>query len=298
MRKLGFDYETLRAERPDLIMLSTCLMGQTGPLASFAGYGNLAAALAGFFDLAGWPDRPPAGPFGAYTDYIAPRFNAAAILAALEHRRRTGEGQHIDLAQAEAALHFLAPAVLDYTVNGVVTTRAGNRDREMSPHGVYPCAGADRWVAIAARDDRDWRALCEAFGAPQLAADPRFASAASRRAHAEELDARLAEWTAPLAMEEIERRLHAAGVPASGVYNSPELALDPQLAERGHIVALPHPTEGQTFVEASRFRLSRTPARVEGQAPCFGDSTMWVLESVLGYGDERIAELAISGALE
>ena len=298
MRKLGFDYETLRPVRPDLIMLSTCLMGQTGPLASFAGYGNLAAALAGFFDLAGWPDRPPAGPFGAYTDYIAPRFNAAAILAALEHRRRTGEGQHIDLAQAEAALHFLSPAVLDYTVNGVVATRAGNRDAELSPHGVYPCVGADRWVAIAARDERDWRALCEALGAPQLAAEPRFASAASRLAHADELDARLATLTAPLEMEEIERRLHAAGVPASGVYNSPELACDPQLAQRGHIVGLPHPTEGRTFVEASRFRLSRTPARVEGQAPCFGDSTMWVLESVLGYEDERIAELAISGALE
>jgi crotonobetainyl-CoA:carnitine CoA-transferase CaiB-like acyl-CoA transferase len=169
MKGFGLDYATLRQHKPDLIMLSTCLMGQTGPLAGFAGYGNLAAAMTGFYDLTGWPDRPPAGPFGAYTDYIAPRFNAAAILAALEHRRLTGEGQHIDLAQAEASLHFLAPAILDYTVNGIVTTRGGNRDRELAPHGVYPCAGKDRWVAIAARDDRDWRALCEALGAPALA---------------------------------------------------------------------------------------------------------------------------------
>jgi crotonobetainyl-CoA:carnitine CoA-transferase CaiB-like acyl-CoA transferase len=298
MKGFGLDYETLRRVKPDLIMLSTCLMGQSGPLAGFAGYGNLAAALTGFYELTGWPDRAPAGPFGAYTDYIAPRFNAAALLAALEHRRRTGEGQHIDLAQAEAALHFLAPAILDYTVNGVVATRDGNRDRELAPHGVYPCAGQDRWVALAARDDRDWRALCRALDAPGLASDARFASAEARLGYAGELDALLAGHTAPLAMEELEERLHAAGVPASGVYNSPEAARDPQLAQRGHFVPVAHPTRGQAVVEGPRFRLSRTPARVTGPAPSFGDSTQWVLESVLGYDEERIAQLAIAGALE
>jgi benzylsuccinate CoA-transferase BbsF subunit len=101
--------------KPDLVMLSTCLMGQSGPLATFAGYGNLAAAISGFSNLGGWPDRPPSGPFSAYTDYVSPRFIAAAILAALDHRRRTGEGQYVDLSQAEASLHFLAPAILDYT---------------------------------------------------------------------------------------------------------------------------------------------------------------------------------------
>jgi crotonobetainyl-CoA:carnitine CoA-transferase CaiB-like acyl-CoA transferase len=298
MKGFGLDYETLRAVKPDLIMLSTCLMGQTGPLSGFAGYGNLAAAMTGFYELTGWPDRPPAGPFGAYTDYIAPRFNAAAVLAALEHRRLTGEGQHIDLAQAEAALHFLAPAILDYTVNGAVASRDGNRDREMCPHGVYPCAGEDRWVALAARDERDWRALCEALGAPALAREPRFASLEARRAHAGALDAALAALTAPLEMEEIERRLRAAGVPASGVYNSPEAARDPQLRHRDHFVTVAHPTQGESVVEGPRFRLSRTPARVTGPAPSFGDSTQWVLETVLGYDDERLAALAIAGALE
>jgi crotonobetainyl-CoA:carnitine CoA-transferase CaiB-like acyl-CoA transferase len=296
--KLGLDYGTLRKLKPDLIMLSTCLMGQSGPLASFAGYGNLAAAMTGFYELTGWPDRPPAGPFGAYTDYIAPRYNASALLAALEHRRLTGRGQHIDLSQAEAALHFLAPAILDYTVNGVVATRDGNRDREHAPHGVYPCAGNDRWAAIAARDDREWRALCEALGAPALAADARYATAAARLAAQGEVDALVAKLTAPLAMEEVERRLHAAGVPASGVYNSPEAARCPQLAHRGHFVPVPHPTQGQAVVEAPRFRLSRTPAEVTGPAPSFGDSTHWVLESVLGYDDDRIAQLAIAEALE
>jgi benzylsuccinate CoA-transferase BbsF subunit len=179
-----------------------------------------------------------------------------------------------------------------------VTTRAGNRDRELAPHGVYPCAGEDRWVAIAARDDRDWRALCEALDAPALASDARFATAAARIVQQDALDALLAGLTAKLAMEEIERRLHAACVPASGVYNSPEAASDPQLAQRGHFVTVPHPTEGQAVVEAPRFQLSRTPAQLTGPAPSFGDSTQWVLETVLGYDDDRIAELAIAGALE
>jgi crotonobetainyl-CoA:carnitine CoA-transferase CaiB-like acyl-CoA transferase len=298
MKAFDLDYETLRREKPDLIMLSTCLMGQTGPLAGFAGYGNLAAAMTGFYELTGWPDRPPAGPFGAYTDYIAPRFNAAAVLAALEHRRRTGEGQHIDLAQAEAALHFLAPAILDYTVNGVIARRDGNRDRELAPHGAYPCAGEDRWIALAARDDRDWRALCEALSAPALAADARFASAAARRERAAELDALLAGLTAPHPVEALEARLRASGVPASGVSNSPEAARDPQLAHRGHFVPVSHPTDGDAWVEGPRFRLSRTPGAVAGPAPSFGDSTQWVLETLLGYDDERIASLAIAGALE
>jgi benzylsuccinate CoA-transferase BbsF subunit len=168
----------------------------------------------------------------------------------------------------------------------------------MAPHGVYPCAGDDRWVAIAARDDGDWRALCEALGARPLAAEARYATAAARRAHRDELDALVASLTAPLEMEEVERRLAAAGVPASGVYNSPEAARDPQLAHRGHFVPVPHPTQGQAVIEGPRFRLSRTPASVGGPAPSFGDSAQWVLESVLGYGEERIAELAIAGALE
>jgi crotonobetainyl-CoA:carnitine CoA-transferase CaiB-like acyl-CoA transferase len=298
MKGFGLDYEALRRVKPDLIMLSTCLMGQTGPLARFAGFGNLAAAFSGFYELAGWPDRAPAGPFGAYTDYIAPRYNAAAILAALEHRRRTGEGQHVDLSQAEASLHFLAPAILDFTVNAHCATRDGNRDREMAPHGVYPCAGDDRWIAIAVRDARDWRALCAAMGRPELAEDARFASAEARLARRDELDALVAAWTAQRPMEDAEALLQARAVPASAVQNSPECVRDPQLRHRGHFIPLPHPAKGRTVVEGSRFRLSRTPARIEGPAPAFGLDNQWVLSELLGYDEQRIAELVIAGALE
>ncbi len=298
MKGLGLDYETLRRVKPDLIMLSTCLMGQTGPYGRFAGFGNLAAALSGFHELAGWPDRAPAGPFGAYTDYIAPRYNAVAILAALEHRRRSGMGQHIDLSQAEASLHFLAPALLDCVVNGQVVSRDGNHDREMAPHGVYPCAGDDRWVAIAVRDERDWRALCTAIERPELAEDPSLASASARLSRRDELDALLSAWTARLTMNEVESLLQARGVPASAVQNSPECVRDPQLLHRGHFVPIPHAAKGQTVVEGPRFHLSRTPARIDAPAPSFGLDNHWVLSDLLGYDDERIAELVIAGALE
>lgn len=189
MRAWGFNYEQLRKIKPDIIMLSSCLMGQTGPIAKIAGYGNMAAAISGFHNLTGWPDRPPAGPFGAYTDYISPRFSAMAILAALDYRRRTGEGQYIDQSQSECSLHFLGPAILDYTVNGRVRVRAGNTDHVFAPHGVYPVAGEDKWIAIVCRTDDDWRRFCAAVGRDELAADSRYASIPSRLEHRETLDA-------------------------------------------------------------------------------------------------------------
>lgn len=298
MRGWGLGYEALRAVKPDVIMLSSCLMGQTGPLASFAGYGNLAAAISGFSNLGGWPDRPPAGPFSAYTDYVSPRYITAAILAALEYRRRTGLGQHIDLSQAEASLHFLGPALLDYTVNGRVAGRIGNRDRDLVPHGVYPAAGEDRWVAITVDGDAQWRALCTAMDDPALADDARFATIDARRANEEALDAIVAAWTVSRDMLAIEASLQAHGVPASAVQNSSQLAADAQLRHREHFLQVPHALHGTTTVEASRFHLSRTPATVTGPAPTYGEDTQAILSDVLGYDDDRITALVAAGALE
>lgn len=297
MARLGLDYPTLASVKPDLVMLSTCLMGQTGPLARFAGYGNLAAAISGFSNLGGWPDRPPAGPFSAYTDYVSPRFVAIAILAALEHRRRTGEGQYVDLAQSEAALHFLTPALLDWTVNGRLPVRVGNRDASHAPHGVYPAAGDDAWIAIAVTSESAWRALAALMGRPGLADDPRFAGAAARVAHADLLDAHVAAWTAAQNRHALAARLQAAGVAASAVQTSADLVRDPHLAARGHFVRVPHPVHGQTTVEGPRALLSRTPGRVAGAAPAFGADNDFVLREILGYDDARITALVAAGAL-
>ncbi|MFN8546072.1 MAG: CoA transferase [Candidatus Binatia bacterium] len=298
MQALGLDYATLRRVKPDIVMVSSCLMGQTGPLARFAGYGNLASAIAGFSNLGGWPDRPPAGPFSAYTDYVSPRFTAAAILAALDHRRRTGEGQHLDLSQAEASLHFLGPWVLDYTVNGRLHERVGNRDPDSAPHGTYPTAGDDRWVAIAVADDAQWTALAEAMGQPALAHDPRFATAAARVAHAETLDALVAAWTAPHDRHALAALLQARGIAAYAVQNSGDCVRDPQLLHRGHFVEVSHPEHGEVTLEGSRFRLERTPAVPPAVAPTFGADNDVVLRELLGYDDARVTALVAAGVLE
>ena len=160
MRSWGFGYDALRQVNPEVVMLSSCLMGQTGPLASFSGFGNLAAAISGFHAITGWPDRAPCGPYSAYTDYVAPRITVAVLLAALDHRARTGEGQFIDFSQAEASLHLLAPALLDYELSGRELGRDGNRHPELCPHGVFPCRARgdddDRWIAIAVEGDEAW----------------------------------------------------------------------------------------------------------------------------------------------
>jgi benzylsuccinate CoA-transferase BbsF subunit len=298
MRAWGFDYESLRQVKPDLIMLSTCLMGQTGPMSHFAGFGNLAAAVVGFANLAGWPDRPPAGPFAAYTDYIAPWFNASAILAALEYKRRTGEGQYIDLSQAEASLHFLSPALLDYAVHGRIHNRDGNRDGNYAPHGVYPTAGEDHWIAIAVTTEEQWRSLCTAMNRADLAKEACFTTMTDRLAHQDELESLIAAWTKDKEPLQLEALLQERGVPASAVRTIHELADDPQLKHRGHFVQLTHPTQGTATVEGSRFHLSRTPARIEGSVATVGRDNQYVLETLLGYSEERITELAAAGVLE
>lgn len=296
-KRLGFGYEALREVKPDLIMLSTSLMGQTGPLARFAGYGNLGASLGGFHELTGWADRPPAGPYSAYTDYVAPRFSASALLAALLHRQRTGKGQYIDVAQAEVGIHFLAPAVLAASADGEIMSRAGNADENYAPHGCYPVEGTDRWIALAVENEESWRALCDELRTPEWAKDDRFANASARRDHANVLDVLLAERTAAWKGEDLEAALISRGIASHCVLDSAGLCADPQLLAREHFVD--RETNGlRTVVEASRSHLSRTPAHVGDVIPTMGADNHWVLSELLGYDDEKIAQLAIEGVLE
>jgi crotonobetainyl-CoA:carnitine CoA-transferase CaiB-like acyl-CoA transferase len=272
----GLGYERLRELNPSVIVLSTSLMGQTGPYGHFAGYGNVGAAMSGFQSLVGWPDRPPFGPYGPYSDYVGPRFALVVLLAALDRRLESSESCYIDAAQVEAAVHFLAPQVLDFETTGRVAERNGNQDPQMAPHGVYRCL--DGWVALAVRDDRDRRALAELLG---VTAD----------------DAGIASWTIERRAHEVEELLQARGIPAHEALDSESALRDPQLLARGHFVELEHPLYGRTVVQGPRHRLSETPAAVDRPAPTLGRDNDHVLHELLGYDGDRIGHLNEIGAL-
>ncbi len=297
MRKWDMHYEALREVNPRIIMLSSCLNGQTGPQAMLAGFGTMGAQMAGFGALVGWRDRPPSGPYSAYTDYTSPKLIAAGILAAVDHRRRTGQGQYIDFSQVEGAIHFLTPAMLDYFVNGRVQEADGNFSPDHAPHGVYPCSGRDRWVAIACGTEAEWQALCRATGHPDWQSDSRFATLAARQANREALDALIAAWTLPREVDVIEDTLQAAGVPVHRASSSEDAFADPQLEFRQHFIQVKHRELGPVTVESSRLRLSRTPAQTLSAGPMFGEHNDRVLREILGMSDDEIIQLVQTGGL-
>jgi len=231
--RLGIGYEAAKKANPGVVMVSTCLMGQTGRAAHMAGYGYHAAGVAGFFELTGWADRPPVGPWNAYTDTVAPRFLTTTLLAALDHKRRTGEGQHIDLGQMEAALHFIAPEIIARQTTDLTFTRNGNRSLDAAPQGVYPCAGEDEWLAIAIEDDAQWVRLREVLGQPDWAQAPGLSSVEGRLAAHDAIDAELAAWTRDKKPRDAMARLTNAGIPAGHVQRSSDLQTDPQDRHRG-----------------------------------------------------------------
>jgi len=299
MRDWGLSYDDIVAWKPDVIMLSSCMQGGTGPYRNYSGYGNQGGAIAGLHNVTGWPDRIPAGPKGAYTDAIAPRYAIAAILAAVDYRERTGIGQYIDLAQVEAAISgFFATEILDYTVNGRAAERAGNRSPYYAPHGAFPCAGDDRWIAIAVETNHQWSALRQAMGEPAWAAAEHFATTAGRLQHQDELEAGIAAWTQAQDPFELMESLAAAGVPAGVVQKAVDLFRDPQLAYRKHFRPLDHSEMGTASYNGPAHELSETPAVLRWAAPLLGEHTGYVLKTFLGYAEAEIDELTRAGLLQ
>jgi len=240
MAKFGLDYESIKKIKPEIIYYSTSLHGQYGPHARTPGYGVQAAAGIGFFHISGWPDRAPIAVFGAYTDFVAPWFLIVPLIGALIRRRKTGQGMYLYQSQAEAAIHFLEPAVLDDTANERTTGRSGNRHPAAVPHNAYPCEGDDRWVAIAVHTDEEWQALCRVMGNSKLADDLRFKSFLSRKENEKELDAIIGKWTENYLTKEVMLLLQNAGVPAGIVSSSQDLFEDPQIRHRNHYVRMAH----------------------------------------------------------
>lgn len=298
MKRRGLDYDELKKVKPDIIMLSMSMVGQYGPHSQQPSFGQVLQATNGFVHLLGWPDRAPSLPVAAYTDFIAPWYVLIALIGALDYQRRTGKGQYIDLAMLEASVHPASPVVMDYTVNGRIQNRMGNRCPGAVPHGVYPCKGHQRWCAIAVFSDDEWQALCQGIGNPEWTKSPKFDTLPRRTENIEELDNLMGEWTRDQTPEEIMAKLQAVGVAAGVVQTGEDLVdHDLQLRHRHHFVELEHAEMGLHLTERPPFRLSKTPSEPQRPFPSFGEHTEYVCKEILGMADEEFAELIGTGVL-
>ncbi|MFC1861307.1 CaiB/BaiF CoA transferase family protein [Chloroflexota bacterium] len=297
MERMGLGYEVLRKIKPDIIMLSSSVMGQEGSYAPLSSFGGHLAATSGFRNITGWPDREPAN-LEVYTDFIGPHFNLMAVLAALDYRRRTGKGQYLDISQYENAVHFIAPLVLDNIVNRRVVSRMGNRCPCAAPHGAYRCRGEDRWCAIAVLTDEEWGNFCHVIGNPAWTKEPKFTTLLVRKKNEAELDCLVEEWTINYSAEEVTTIMQAAGV-AAGVVETTEdlLEYDPQLKYRHFHWELDHPEMGRYRSPRSSFVLSKSPCELK-RAPLLGEHNEYGLKEILGMSDEEIAELVLEGVVE
>jgi crotonobetainyl-CoA:carnitine CoA-transferase CaiB-like acyl-CoA transferase len=298
MDRLGLGYEKIRAQRPDIVMLSMSGYGQTGPLKSYVSYGPPAAATAGFFSLSGYEGHGPSEIGISYADPNAGIFGAVAVMMALLHRKRTGRGQYIDQSQLETALALLPEGLMDYALNGTQPPRSGNRHRWMAPHNCYKAAGDDdKWVSIAVGTESEWRALCEVIGQPALASDPRFRDAPSRKQNEDALDDIVTRWTRTRDRWDVTREMQRAGVAAFPSMSNKDLATDEHLRERGYLVEMEHPIVGRRIHMGIPWTMSGTPCRVRSAAPIRGADTESVLRELIGYSADQIAKLRTAGVL-
>ena len=302
MDRMGLSYEELHAAKPDIIAVQMPGLGLVGPSHHFTTYGQQIFGFSGLGYIWGHADsimtaRPKLG----YTDYVAASATVGAVLTALEHRDRTGEGQFIEVAQLEALASSLGVLYMDYTINGVDAVAKGNNSERFAPHEVYACIGHDAWCAIVCRDDDDWRRLVIAMESPEWAQDSRWNTLEGRVANKEELDRRIGEWTATMNPQQVFDRLQRNGVPAGMDQGPDKLVWDPHLRERESVVTV-QPPEPWAHIPplthpALSARLSETPAECDTPAPTQGQHNEDIYRNILRLTDEEIANLTESGAL-
>ncbi|MFC1907517.1 CaiB/BaiF CoA transferase family protein [Chloroflexota bacterium] len=262
MERWGLGYDELRRINPSVIMFSTSNQGQYGPHAHQRGFGYHLTSIAGFVHLTGWQDRGPTQISVAYTDIVSHHFAVSWLIAALDYRRRTGKGQHIDISQYEASLQFISPLLLDFTVNNHVTGREGNRSEYAAPHGVYPCKGEERWCAIAVFTDLQWASFCRVIGSPEWSKSDKFSTLPARKENEDDLDRLISDWTINLTTEEVMEMMQGGGIPSGVVSNCDDIYQNRQLQDRRHFVPLEHPEIGRYNFESPPFVLSKTPAEI------------------------------------
>ncbi|MDD5038787.1 MAG: CoA transferase, partial [Dehalococcoidales bacterium] len=302
MVRLGLDYESVKKIKPDIIYFSSCQFGQQGSLSKWRGYGPQGSTLGGFANILGEPDLSPVMPSNAHSDFTACPYLSCFLILALLRKRRTGEGTYIDFSQQETAINFMGPFILDYTVNGRVLGRMGNKDPYMAPHGSYLCRGKNHWgegryVVIAVPNDEVWQCFCHVLGNPDWTSKAEFATAVNRKKNEAEMDKLIEAWTTQFTPEQIMTMMQAVGVPCGVMEYAEDVVADPQLKHRGQIKYVKHPEIGDMPLTTPSYRLSRTPFNITRAGPCIGEHNEYILKDLLKLNDDDIAELLTSGAL-
>jgi benzylsuccinate CoA-transferase BbsF subunit len=298
MDRFGLGYDQVHALNPAAIYIAMSMQGDSGPERDYLGFGLTISALVGLHHLTALPGREPAGTGTNYPDHVPnPAHAAFAVLAALRHRRRTGQGQYIDMAQTEPTIALLAPAILDYTVNGNDQSPAGNQSPSRAPHGVYRCRGDDQWIALAVRTDGQWRAASEVLGLQPGAQEPDWSTADGRHADRDRLDDAVAAAAAGHDAETLAGQLIARGVPAAPVRTADRVIADPQLAHREHFQLLRHPEMGERIYNRPPFRFSAADNSLTRPAPLLGQHTAEICRELLGMDETQVDDLRRDGVL-
>ncbi len=292
MHQLGLGYAELCKVKPDIVLFSMPAAGLTGPLRDVRTYGLSLTSMTGLDSLTGYLDGPPVPVENAFSDPFNGILGAFAILTALHHRDRTGQGQHIDYSQQEAVMQMVGPAFMDYAMNGRVAGPMGNRHplAAAAPHGVFPCAGDDRWISIAVGDESEWQGLVAAMDDPEWARTSEFAGPDQRQRNIHALHERLAAWTAAFDDRELAERLQRHGVAAAPVLNVADLLHDPHYRARGTFIEVRHPLGFDETIYGAYVKTSRTEARVT-PGPSIGQDNEYVMKELLGLSEERYREL-------
>ncbi|MDA0656838.1 MAG: CoA transferase, partial [Proteobacteria bacterium] len=293
MGKLGLDYEVLREVKPDIIYCSISGYGHSGPWSPLPAIGGTVEPTSGMSHLMGYSDGRPLNSGQMYPDAVAGLYGFVGIALALYHRDRTGEGQRVDVSMQEANLSFVGERWLEYALTGSVPGPLGNRHAVFAPHGIYPAAGEDRWIAIAVETDEQWQALCQIAGRPDWEA--RFCDTASRKKDEESLDSEIASWTQGQDRGALSHRLSEAGVISAPVLDGFEVAAEAVFRARGAVVEINHPEAGRWPQSAIPCHLSETPARVRSAAPLKGEHSEAVFAELLGMSSEEYARLEAAG---
>jgi len=307
LEKMGFGYEEVKKVNPNVVMITLSGYGDTGPYKDYVAYGPAQVPLSGLSALTGYKGFPPMHAGFSYADPNAGVHGAFAIISALFHRAKTGEGQYIDMSQWECAMDVLSEGILEYTMNGREPERNGNRDPLMAPHGLFKCVDLpekildvtiDQWVAIVCADDAEWTRLAIAIGKPELATDPRFATLAARKQNEDALEAIVSQWTATRKIAYVVETLQAAGVAAGACADSKYLSEDSHLKDREYFVYREHLEVGKRQHCGIPWRMSGTPCEVKSAAPVLGQNTDEVMSGLLGYSPDEIAAMRAKGALD